>query len=592
MGQERFLATGLLFCTFLTSISAVVAQPVTPVPALDPNAPVQQPLAPPMSLADLEKLIGGRTTLELNFKNATAEETTALLAKSSGLRFGPPQTASGFRTVSAGTGADAMEAPRYDGTVPKMEFWPALRLWSRAEAARLKSEGETARRRLDEERPGAPQAEAGQPVTAEAQNAWQAQMREWSRRQSQQMQRFSFNRGVSVRFDRNVGTWSLSPGDEIARGRALNTWPCFILATGFQRSQNLSIQENEPQEKAPEEVQKKAGDNVAQDTQRNSNGTEVIGGGQLTDGLSLNLSLFIDPKLLGRARVRVLMSSARDDAGEELLSEREQSGSAASSGMMRSSSSGMSGSGMQRQVEFRPRQSKGKKLALLRGVVIFRYPLQTHEHELTDFNGPRDFMVGSAALPASAQLEPPRIENGSLRFSASVTLNSDRGGRAILNSLSNRVGRGATGDGVLGEYLLPDPSRFTFTDTQGRTWRANSGGGSTSLKGPGGQVLPITSPPKPPPDDFTYTEERTGYLTLAPSTAPTPAASSPPRLTITPSILNRTGNATYVGSSSAPQLSSEELAKVRFTKAVFTTESDWRTLEVPFEFRDLPLPPR
>jgi hypothetical protein len=24
----------------------------------------------------------------------------------------------------------------------------------------------------------------------------------------------------------------------------------------------------------------------------------------------------------------------------------------------------------------------------------------------------------------------------------------------------------------------------------------------------------------------------------------------------------------------------------------FSTESDWRTLEVPFEFRDLPLPPR
>jgi len=35
-----------------------------------------------------------------------------------------------------------------------------------------------------------------------------------------------------------------------------------------------------------------------------------------------------------------------------------------------------------------------------------------------------------------------------------------------------------------------------------------------------------------------------------------------------------------------------ELAKVRFTKATFTTKSDWRTLEVPFEFHDLPLPPR
>lgn len=581
MRQGRALTCGLPFCTFMASISAVVAQPVTPVPAIDPNAPMQQPLAPPMSLAELEKLIGGRTMLELNFQNATAEEATAILAKSSGLRFGPPQSSPGFRVVNAGTGAGeagTVEAPRHAGTVPKMEFWPAVRLWSRAEAARLKSEGEAARLRLEAERPPAPKAEAGQPVTPEAQKVWQEQQQEWSQRWSQQMQRFGSNRGVSVRFDRNAQTWSLIPGDEIATGRALNTWPCLILATGFQRSQNLSIQENEPQEKAD--------DKATRDAQRNSNGTEAIEGGQLSDGLSLNLSLFIDPKVFDRAQVRVLMSSARDDAGEELLSEREKDGPPSS---LRQNGSGFFGnSAVVRQVGLRPRQSRGKKLALVRGGVMIRYPMQTREHEVTDFSGPQGFTVGSATLPASAQIEAPRLENGMLRFDTSLTLSSERGGRAILNN--RRAAWGS--DGVLGQLLLPEPSRFTFTDTQGRTWRTNGGGWSGGLKGPAGQVLPITSPPRPLPDDFTYTEKRFGYLTLVLSEAPAPTSSPGGRLTITPSILNRTGNATYVGSSSAPQLSSEELAKVRFTKAVFTTESDWRTIEVPFEFRDLPLPPR
>lgn len=579
MAQKRFLAGGLLFCTFLTSISAVVAQPVTPVPALDPNAPAQQPLAPPMSLADLEKLIGGRTTLELNFKNATAEETTALLAKSSGLRFGPPQTASGLRMVNLGAPeASAAEALRHDGTVPKMEFWPAVRLWNRAEAARIKNEREDARRRLEAERPPAPQAEAGQPLTPEAAKAWQAQQQEYFKRQNQQMQRFDLNRGVSVRFDRNVGTWSLSPGDEIARGRALNTWPCLILATGFQRSQNLSIQENEPQEKAPEEVQKKAGDNVAQDTQRNSNGTEVIEGGQLTDGLSLNLSLFIDPKLLDRAQVRVLMSSARDDAGEELLSEREKDGPPSSLRQNGSGFFGMAGSGMGRQVELRPRQSKGKKVAVLRGVVMIHYPMQTHEHEITDFNGPRDFMAGSTILPASVQIEPPRLENGALQFNVSATLKSERGGRDAVNNWE-RATLNRSGGGFL---LLPDPDRYAFTDTQGRIWRARPTLGLRGVTGPNGQILPVTSPPTPPPDNFTYREEFTYFLRqMSPlTTTPPPTPSAGGRVIIHPTFI-RTAD-----------LKPEEMSKVRFTKAVFTMDSDWRTIEVPFEFRDLPLPPR
>lgn len=110
--------------------------------------------------------------------------------------------------------------------------------------------------------------------------------------------------------------------------------------------------------------------------------------------------------------------------------------------------------------------------------------------------------------------------------------------------------------------------------------------------------MPVTSPPTPLPDNFTYTEERTDFLQLMPDNTPLPPPGAPGRVTITPGMLSRTGDATYItqvpqGSSRWPvQLSPEQLAKVQFTKATFTTESDWRTLEVPFEFRDLPLPPR
>lgn len=90
----------------------------------------------------------------------------------------------------------------------------------------------------------------------------------------------------------------------------------------------------------------------------------------------------------------------------------------------------------------------------------------------------------------------------------------------------------------------------------------------------GAMGAPVTSPPRPRADPFTYTEEWTGWLMLQP-----------------PNVLPGTSAADYVGPP-VPRLFPEELAQVRFAKATFNTYADWRTHEVPFEFRDLPLPPR
>jgi hypothetical protein len=536
-----------------------------------------------MSLAELEKLIGGRTILELNFKNATAEEVTEHLSKSSGLRFVSPQVSttsmSRLATSTAATGtmttSGSTEVPRYNAEVPKMEFWSAVRLWSTSETERLQRERQEAQRRLEQERPNLPQLEAGQTVSPEAQQEWQARQEEWSRRQIQLMGRFNSNRAVSVGFDRTqIGR--LISGNELTSGRAINVWPCLILATGYQRNQNLSLRENKPAEKG-EAVKGEAAQD--QPISRSTSGTEVIEGGQLTDGLSLMLSIFLEPKLQDRAQVRLVMSEARDDAGEELLSMQEP--------RLLAPASNITSGGIIQRIGLHPRQSKRQKLAVLRGMVRIRYPMKTQQHEITNFNAPQNFTVGNASFLTSVQFDPPRLENGRLRFGASAELSSERGGRALRDSLlaspgsnSLRVRDFLPSEGPLGVNLLPQLSRFTFIDTQGRTW-GDGGGGLKSFRfrGLNGQIIPVTSPPQPLPDNFTYLEDVYSYLVPLP-----PGVSSETATSVR--------NIGIAGSASAPVLSPEELAQVRFTKATFTTESDWRTIEVPFEFRDLPLPPR
>ena len=581
----------------------VVATPVKAQPVAEKKGDKEGVSS--LSARELEQKIGGRTTLELKFEGLTAPEASAVLAQSSGLRFGPPQDSpwGTLVTTSAQGAPSPADVPRYNAEVAKMDFWPALRAWSRAENARLKREREALQRLQSQEKPPpTPTAPQGEEVAPEVMQAWQTEHNEWMRRRSQQMQRFSFKGGVGVHFDSNLQAWSLISDDQIGTGRALNTWPCLVLATGFQRSQNLSIEENE----AGQKPQPEAADNAARITTLGQNSAEAVEGGQLSDSMSLSLSVYLEPKLLERAKVQLQVNEARDDAGQDLLPERAKG----AGGRAHLQWKDQFIAGLQSPVSLRPRQSEGKKLAVLRGVILIRYPMQLQEHEITDFSGPQGFAIGTGGLPAQAQFQPPRIEDGQLKFGASVVVDSSRGGRALNSDAFNRVNRWRRGDmseGLLGQFLLP--SEYAFTDSQGRTWRSNARTLESlnfSLKGPDGKIVPQTSPPTPPPDNFTYTEERSGTIQLAPPSTPPVVPGAPPRLTITPSILHRTGEATYIsqvpvgnsfGNTSGaftmpPQLTPEELAQLRFTKATFTTESDWRTLEVPFEFRDLPLPPR
>ena len=549
-----------------------------------------------VAVAELERAIGGRTTLELKFKNLTSEEVTDEVAKSSGLPFvAPPSNRNrgAFPNPPVAPAGNAVEAPTWNGDVDKTDFWLALRQWGRAENVRLQRERKAVEERQKTEvAPQPPAPVAGQTARDPAAMAefWQRQSA-WSQRRVAGLNRFNPEGTLSAFYRADAEAWNLVPNSELLVGDALNIWPCLVLATRFQRQQTFSIQKSEAPEKTDTEtIDDKAGPNRA--PLSNSYGEVATEGGLLRDTLSLNLEVYMEPKLLKRAKVSVRMNQARDDAGEDLLLDSDNRPRVGSFVGSYSPYSGQD-SRMTQRIELRPRQAKGRKLAVLSGVIVIRYPLKLQEHEISNFDGSQNFSLPTTDLPVEAQLDPPQVKNGMLYFSTSVNMASNRGAKRLLDNLNARrrresqnnvtratgaalnISMGAGGDiangwGVsqspLGQLLLP--SRYTFIDSQGRTWIGTSGGLNVSLSGPDGKPVPVTSPPTPPPDNFIYIEKQSGYLHLV------------------------TENDLPNPNGQPVKLTPEELADIRFVKAIFTTESDWRTLEVPFEFHDLPLPPR
>lgn len=547
-------------------IVAAIISSAVPVGAQPDDAGATAARFDAITAAELEKAIGGRSTLALHFKDLTVEEVTKAVAKASELPFTPPSPSPWSRvTIAAPPGAAAPTqpaAPTYDADVDKIDFWLALRTWGRAETLRLKRAREVVEARQKNERPPAPPvATAGQPVAPELVQQWQQKQSAWVQNRVFELRRLDASAVLSAHFNAGAETWNLEPGGQLFSGYALNSWPCLVLANGFQRIQNLSMQEPELQEKIEEQA---ATDG---ETPLDIRGRELLANGYLTDALALNLAVYVEPKLMAKAKIVFQVDEARDDAGEDLLTEREKN--------MRHSAFtknpyGMAStdSGIVNQIQLRPRRAQGKKLAILRGKVSISYPTKFQEHEITNFAGAQNFSINTSDLPTEGQLQPPTLQGGRWQFDTEAILHNKRGRQTLVRDENRRMWAGDVSSGILGYFLLPD--RYTFTDSQGRTWRSVKNGGHYFLNYPDGLDIPITSPPTPLPDEFTYTERAGNLLQLVPQDAPPPNAPPNAQMTLPP----------------------DELAKVRFTKATFITESDWRSLEVPFEFHDLPLPPR
>lgn len=388
--KQLWLATTVFLIT-----APVRAQPINEVTNADE-----------ITVAKLEQEIGGRTRLKLDFQSLTLEEVGAAMENSSGLTFGaaaePETGAPTFGFVASGLVAPTpnqrlfeaglrehinhqIKASRWNGEVGENGFWLTLLQWNRA--ARVKRERASPAARFPDGPP------------------------------------------LSAFFDAPAQKWRLFPSSELVTGRVFHSWPCLILATQFQRNQKLNIAADEPQN-TPQPVaatttEQKSADaaRIVQDSSASAN---------LFDTLSLNLSLYLEPKLLQRARLHLAVNEARDDAGEDLLPPATGA-RRSSSTFWRDTTGSNNSSRLTAAIALRPRQSTGHRLALLKVVITVRYPLRFQDHEITDFRGPQSFVVNKGDLITQAQLETPRVERGFLQFSAALELESTQGWRKLYD---------------------------------------------------------------------------------------------------------------------------------------------------------------
>ena len=514
-----------------------------------------------VSIAELERVIGGRTTVALKLKDATATEVTLAIGQASRLRFG----SMAVQEPEKSSAAPAMQSPghqifetnfrqhlkkfvedsRWSANLVEKEFWPLLRQWNLSNLPHTTPSNS-----------GLPNS--GLPNSGPT---------------------------LSAFFETSDQLWHLVPSAELATGQAFNAWPCLVIATDFQRNQKLSLEastsstkpdsEAAAKSQAPAESQtrdsqtqikradepKRVGNSSLQTSAQIS--SPSLKNGRLYDSLWLNLSVYLEPKLLKRAKIYVDVNEARDDQGEDLLPQSQAS-------VLISTPTGFNpqSSRITRRVELRPRQATGSTLERLKGVISIRFPMQSEEREINNLDQAQNFVVNTRDFTAQAEIGTPFVKDGFLQFTDSAQIEAKEGWHKIREQYQTRKRR--AGEGILGYKLMPQ--NYRFTDEQGRVWETQSKAGTSGFGGPSGEVIPDASPPSPSPDGIHYSEKNDHILYLASDPSDPTNAEANVRATT--------------------KLTPDELAKIRFTKITFTTESDWRTVEVPFEFYDLPLPPR
>jgi hypothetical protein len=555
---------------------------VSVVAQAQPEAPQPEPDAATIASArELEASIGGRTTLELKFEDATREQVLEAIKQSSGLKFSSVwEPLPGIRLASS-PGAPPTDERRFRADVAKSDFWWALRTWSRTrEAQEQQASAQAQRQQSQDPQPTRPQEAA--PDSAEF-KAWQVALNAWSQREKLRTPLLFPGYGLSVDFNDNSRLWGLSPESPVAQGRAVNAWPCLILATGFQRAQSLSIKGDEPIAPAVAPIVAPAVPQKAEVISASAQGEEVAGG-RLSDSLALSLSVFLEPKLVQRSEVTLKIREARDDAGQDLLAEREKPNAARGATYVPSTS--LTNGVLKRAVQLKPRLSTSTKLAKVSGVVQIRVPFQVQERQITDLSNSLSLPVALAGTQGQVQIETPSLENGHWIFRTSAKAHPKHGWRRILGGSTPRNYM------ALGASLLPPLKSVTFTDVQGRTWRPIKISGGRGFSGLSGAGVPLTSPPTPIPDDFDYHEEDVSVLFPVDMERAQRPGWEPSKDNLEYVTTASGGGGLTMAPWPSTKLSPTEAGAIKFTRATFTTESDWRTIEVPFEFKDLPLPPR
>lgn len=549
MKRGQWLTSGFLL---LTSAVAAMAQPPIAVPVNPTNGEpeARQPMAPPISLAELEKFIGGRTTLTLKLKDATIEEVADAMSESSGLDITVRPTPTPFRSNSPSI-PPLIPTDRPDGPPPtytppppprftleakEQPFWEALFAWKgaarAADVAALK------------------EAAATPPVVSPDGRS----VRQYAKRTPT----------VSVEGQPGQNGLWLSPNSRLPNGRQISTWPMVMVATGIQRSQSGLF---DPDPFTRQNFVPPALANAPADGNRTrAMDDEAV---SWSDRLSVSLSAFFDPKLKPQS-MQYEVEEAIDDRGNDLRPQLQ-------SNRVGINSSGFSygpsyfSSSVSINLEARP--AMGKQLKKLRGVLHFIVPVRHEKWEISDVKTPTQRNLSRS--DGLYQIQFAGLQKATNGWTAKFIveaqgekakqLSGNRWPGFLWESGGNFTARyvGSWGGGQQDFGL----QGMSLVDDQGRTFIASGSGVSARAEGRVEVPKPNVSPPTPRTEKYAYRAEQTVTFSSATDANGQPVFGAP------------TGAGAANGEMGMP------------VKLIINIPVERREVSVPFEFTDLPLPP-
>ncbi len=454
------------WCGLTIAISGALISPgATAQPATDET---KRPVTLPLTLAELEQLIGGRTTLTLNLKDATLEEAAAAINQSSGLQLKvrpkpvfkrPP----GMENMPM---PDSPE-PRYSFEATGKPFWEEFLAWQRAALAAKKVE--------------APQPDIVLPDG-----------RSIPRRVSTDLKLFRMQNFNNV--------MQLQPGNPLSEGRTLVSWPYVMVGTRLTRTQAATLDETglrrledtDLGRKPPRMGAAPAAPAVPAPPKQPPTEAE-----RWIDGLILNAQTHLDPKIKA-SNLRCEVEEAMDDKGNDLRPSNEEA-AVLLNGIGGSYSDGSGGATL--NIPIRSRQDMGKKLVRLRGTLRFSVVTKNQHWETTDLETPTAANIWRDGNEFTVQFK------GLTKTANGWEVGFDAEGRG--QRLRQLWDQWFSGFGERGGIFGGSDFQVQLVDDKGETLVSSGGVTRASLGGDNKPSKPVSPGDSPLPADITnqvYTE--------------------------------------------------------------------------------------
>jgi len=491
-------------------ISAAVAQPSDAVGKVDKNAP----LAAPIGLDELEKLIGGRTTLKFDFKKATATEIAAEISRQTGFKVTTPFVRAPL--------PDQPEAPisRYSLQANGQPFWEAILDWNRAVTPALISPialppGVTIALPPGVRFEPAPDVKIAPPTPEE-----------FDESDGDPQISPLLGPGLMKARPDSDAKFELVPRSEMPQGRNFEQWPAVMIAYHLVRQQDRAIGLASPQ------------------TQASKTSDKANVEAPFRDRLRLRMRVFIEPKLRRvQLPMRCDITEAVDDKGQDLRLPWRSRATPWSHNPTEDVT-----------ITLLSRPQMGRKLARLRGVLRFVIVSQSQNVELNDLQKPfeqqiyRDTKVGTLRFNGLQR----EGTGWKLRFEA------ERSGEELGRWYGIPTVTTRFGDAQELSFLTDFSTSLHLYDGEGHLLRTSSGESQWSMNSEAGQTL--NAPVSPPPPDITkwkFSESMDRHF-------------SPTQFSL------QEGKMISVGTP---------------VRLVANLVTERREVSIPFEFKDLPLPP-